>query len=158
MSVQARLKEAMAGYSIARFSREHGYQRRTLYKWLEDGAEPPIKFLRDVAEKFGVSLDWLIKGRGPKSSLPVGQRSSGRLIRVREVKGRPPQPLSEREARRVAEDEGLYVPLGREDKEALELARGLSGLKKKHPEVFSMIESVVGTLKEKPRGRRRKKR
>ncbi len=105
-NVQGRIKEAMGDYPPRRFAKERGYHHQTVYNWLKPGAKPRLEFLFDVAEKFGVSLDWLVHGQGPKDPEEAAKQPGLKLVRIREVAGgRILGPAKEGAAGRAAEDE-----------------------------------------------------
>lgn len=50
-----------------------GLTQKGVRKWLEGEGYPSIAMGVKIAEWANVSFDWLMTGRGPKVSLPVGQ-------------------------------------------------------------------------------------
>ena len=61
----ARLKEALAGRSVAWLAKESGVNDGTLRNYMK-GAQPTIIPAVQIALALGVSLDWLIAGVGPR--------------------------------------------------------------------------------------------
>ena len=150
MTIQDRIKEAMGKYPPARFAREFGYHHQTVYKWLKPGAEPSLKFVCNVGEKFGVSLDWLINGEGPKGAAEAARRPGSKLVRIREVAGgRVLGPAKDAAAGRTAEEEALYAAIERGGSDLADLLWALIDLKLKDPDGFSVVRSMVEALLKK---------
>ncbi|WP_299174376.1 helix-turn-helix domain-containing protein [uncultured Brevundimonas sp.] len=63
----ARLKEGLAGRSVAWLAKESGVNDGTIRNYLR-GAQPTIIPALQIANALGVTLDWLIGGVGPRTT------------------------------------------------------------------------------------------
>jgi len=55
-----KLLELMGGKNLAQWCREHGIPRETAQCWLRKKSLPSIEYFAMLAQKFGVSIDYLI--------------------------------------------------------------------------------------------------
>lgn len=69
-----RLAHVRAGRSQRQFARDLNHYQQTVNRY-ENGTLPHVGFLIDLAQQEGVSLDWLLLGRGP---MRPGDRRRGR--------------------------------------------------------------------------------
>jgi len=60
-----RMREAAAGWTAQRISKETGVAPVTVYRYFQ-GRHPTVGFLASLAQATGVRLDWLFLGRGPR--------------------------------------------------------------------------------------------
>lgn len=60
-----RLQEVFSGANAPEIARLTGRTKQTVYRW-RDGQLPDLDILADIAESRGVSLHWLVTGKGPK--------------------------------------------------------------------------------------------
>jgi transcriptional regulator with XRE-family HTH domain len=74
-----------AGTNPHRASIELGIARSTLLKWISGSSVPDVKNLSAFAEKFRVSPEWLMTGRGARESTATKEASSKELERIQEV-------------------------------------------------------------------------
>jgi transcriptional regulator with XRE-family HTH domain len=90
-----RLKQLIASSGGARpFAAKAAASEGTVRAWVERGAEPSRDKLAAIAKTTGVSLDWLISGRGPKfySECPPGYAAM-RFADLMKSKGKPTRPF-----------------------------------------------------------------
>lgn len=76
-----RLKQVRGKLSGEQFAAQFGLNAQTIYRYERGTRKPGTKFLQMVANKTGVSLEWLIAGDGT-SSLPLldGKKESFSII------------------------------------------------------------------------------
>jgi transcriptional regulator with XRE-family HTH domain len=81
-SITDRLKELMGGASVLGFAKRCGIPGTTMRQYLA-GSVPGADKAAQIAERTGVSLVWLVTGRGPKAAdaveatSPVSARAEG---------------------------------------------------------------------------------
>lgn len=61
-----RMREALGAANDAALAAELGVAPPTVSGWKSEGRSVPLDYCRIVADKSGVSLDWLVLGREPK--------------------------------------------------------------------------------------------
>lgn len=68
MDTGTRLREIAKdnGLNLNEFSEALGVQYRTLVRYVSEGREPKVDFLRRLTDRFDISASWLISGEGPK--------------------------------------------------------------------------------------------
>ncbi len=160
----------MGNYRPSRFASESGYNQPTISRWLKPGGKPSLEFVSDVAEKFNVSLDWLVTGRGPKDPEEAAKQPGPTHARIREVAG--DHLVGPADSPPVAREvQALYGPdapaspdvifdaqagfiqrvrnMGREGKELAELHIALYKLKCRDPEKYAALLKLLDVEGEK---------
>ncbi|HED54466.1 MAG TPA: hypothetical protein ENJ00_09755 [Phycisphaerales bacterium] len=66
----ARLREITNGLNYPQIASKHGISSETARRYLRDG-KPSVQFVISLARSSGVSLDWLLLGRGPRFNSEV---------------------------------------------------------------------------------------
>lgn len=63
-TIGERLRAARGEASRDAFAQRYGIHRNTLARWESGDRTPDVEFLRAVAESCGLSLEWLLSGKG----------------------------------------------------------------------------------------------
>lgn len=61
-----RIKNVRGGFNQTEFAAMLGVHRSTLSRYERGEFEPSIEFLDHICSKFGVNINWLLFGKGPK--------------------------------------------------------------------------------------------
>ncbi|CAG1007810.1 hypothetical protein PHYC_03480 [Phycisphaerales bacterium] len=74
-AVSLRIGVACAGHTMAEIAKRTGWEAETVRRYLRRGHRPSVDFVAAVAERFAVSVRWLILGEGlmdrERSDTPV---------------------------------------------------------------------------------------
>ena len=65
ISERLRLLRKQLGLSQTEFANELGLKQRAVSHWERGNAEPSLKIIQLIRQKWSVSLDWLLIGEGP---------------------------------------------------------------------------------------------
>lgn len=138
-----RVQEVLGTGSAPEIARMFGITKQSVYEW-QRGNTPRLNTLIEIAETKGVSLHWLVIGKGPKELASSDYNESTRAIFLRFSEADRPliEKLSEKEGRTLQEQVDRLIA------EAL-IARGLI------PNRYEVLAPILQLLDDLPLSERR---
>jgi transcriptional regulator with XRE-family HTH domain len=131
-----RIRQVLGTSNAPEIARKFGITKQSVYE-RQRGNLPRLNTLADIAEENGISLHWLITGKGPKQLLDEENKGSSKAVFIvfNEADRQLAQELAENEGRTLPEQVDRLVA------EAL-IARGLI------PNKYEVLAPILQMLDE----------